>query len=146
MPSFDIVSEIDKPELANGLHQANKELSTRFDFKGTDARVELTESTLTVFADNDFQVRQATDVLCEKLAKRGLDLTCLHYREIEEVGGGKARQVIELKEGIDSELGRKLVKQIKDKKLKVQTAIQGDQLRLNNRGCSLFWSITNLYY
>ncbi len=133
MPSFDIVSEIDKPELANGLHQANKELSTRFDFKGTDARVELTESTLTVFADNDFQVRQATDVLCEKLAKRGLDLTCLHYREIEEVGGGKARQVIELKEGIDSELGRKLVKQIKDKKLKVQTAIQGDQLRVTGK-------------
>jgi len=133
MPSFDIVSEIDKPELANGLHQANKELSTRFDFKGTDARVELTASTLTVFADNDFQVRQATDVLCEKLAKRGLDLTCLHYREIEEVGGGKARQVIELKEGIDSELGRKLVKQIKDKKLKVQTAIQGDQLRVTGK-------------
>jgi len=69
----------------------------------------------------------------QKLAKRGLDLTCLHYREIEEVGGGKARQVIELKEGIDSELGRKLVKQIKDKKLKVQTAIQGDQLRVTGK-------------
>jgi uncharacterized protein YajQ (UPF0234 family) len=133
MPSFDIVSEIDKPELTNGLHQANKELSTRFDFKGTDARVELAAKSLTVFADNDFQVRQAVDVLCEKLAKRGLDLTCLHYQEIEEVGGGKARQVIDLKEGIDSDLGRKLVKQIKDKKLKVQTAIQGDQLRITGK-------------
>jgi len=91
MPSFDIVSEIDKPELSNGLHQANKELSTRFDFKGTDARVELSASALTVFADSDFQVRQAVDVLCEKLAKRGIDMACLHYREIEEVGGGKAR-------------------------------------------------------
>ncbi len=133
MPSFDIVSEIDKPELTNGLHQANKELATRFDFKGTDARVELSTDTLTVFADNDFQVRQAVDVLCEKLAKRKLDLSCLHYREIEEVGGAKAKQIIDLKEGIDSDLGRKLVKQIKDKKLKVQTAIQGDQLRVTGK-------------
>ncbi|MFQ3244001.1 MAG: hypothetical protein ACJAYF_001543 [Arenicella sp.] len=133
MPSFDIVSEIDKPELTNGLHQANKELSTRFDFKGSDARVEQTASTLTVFADNDFQVRQAVDVLCQKLAKRGLDLSCLHYHEIEEVGGGKARQIIDLKEGIDTDLGRKLVKQIKDKKLKVQTAIQGEQLRVTGK-------------
>jgi uncharacterized protein YajQ (UPF0234 family) len=133
MPSFDIVSEIDKPELTNGLHQANKELSTRFDFKGSDARVEQTASSLTVFADNDFQVRQAVDVLCQKLAKRGLDLSCLHYHEIEEVGGGKARQIIDLKEGIDSDLGRKLVKQIKDKKLKVQTAIQGEQLRVTGK-------------
>lgn len=133
MPSFDIVSEIDKPELTNGLHQANKELSTRFDFKGTDARVESSSSTLTVFADNDFQVRQAVDVLCEKLAKRGVDLACLHYQEIEEIGADKARQVIDLKEGIDSDLGRKLVKQIKDKKLKVQTAIQGDQLRVTGK-------------
>ena len=133
MPSFDIVSEIDKPELTNGLHQANKELSTRFDFKGTDARVESSSSTLTVFADNDFQVRQAVDVLCEKLAKRGVDLTCLHYQEIEEIGADKARQVIDLKEGIDSDLGRKLVKQIKDKKLKVKTAIKGDQLRVTGK-------------
>ena len=133
MPSFDIVSEIDKPELTNSLHQANKELSTRFDFKGSDARVELSASSLTVFADSDFQVRQAVDILCEKLAKRGLDLSCLHYREIEEVGGGTAKQIIDLKEGIDSDLGRKLVKQIKDKKLKVQTAIQGDQLRVTGK-------------
>lgn len=133
MPSFDIVSEIDKPELTNGLHQANKELSTRFDFKGSDARVELSAKALTVFADNDFQIRQAVDILCERLAKRGLDLSCLHYQEIEEVGGGKARQVIDLKEGIDSDLGRSLVKKIKDKKLKVQTAIQGDQLRVTGK-------------
>ena len=133
MPSFDIVSEIDKPELNNAIHQANKELNTRFDFKGTDARVETTDKTLIVFADSDFQVRQAVDVLTNKLAKRGIDLACLKYREIEEIGGAKARQIIDLQEGINSDLGRKLVKQIKDKKLKVQTAIQGEQLRVTGK-------------
>ncbi len=133
MPSFDVVSEIDKPELANALHQANKELSTRFDFKGTDARVEQSDNTLTVFADNEFQVKQAVDVLCNKLASRGVDLVCLDYQEIQEIGMEKAKQVIHLKEGINSELGRKLVKQIKDKKLKVQTAIQGEQLRVTGK-------------
>lgn len=133
MPSFDIVSEINQPELTNALHQANKELSTRFDFKGTDARVEHSGSNLIVYADNDFQVKQAVDVLCLKLSSRGVDLACLHSQEIEEIGGGKARQILELKEGIDKELGRKLVKQIKDKKLKVQTAIQGDQLRVTGK-------------
>jgi len=133
MPSFDIVSEIDKPELNNALQQANKELSTRFDFKGTDARVEMNATSLTVFADNEFQVKQALDVLLNKLAKRSIDLACLNYQKIEEVGGGKARQIIELKEGINSELGRKLVKQIKDKKFKVQTAIQGEQLRVTGK-------------
>jgi len=133
MPSFDIVSEIDKPELNNALHQANKELNTRFDFKGSDARVESTDNTLTVFADNEFQVKQATDVLVNKLSKRGIDLACLKYREIEEIGSGKARQLIDLQEGINSDLGRKLVKQIKDKKMKVQTAIQGDQLRVTGK-------------
>ena len=133
MPSFDVVSEIDKPELNNAVHQANKELSTRFDFKGTDARVETSDAALTVYADNDFQVKQAVDVLCTKLAKRGVDLACLDYQEIEEIGGGKARQVIRLQEGIDSDLGRKLVKQIKDKKLKVQAQIQGDQLRVTGK-------------
>jgi uncharacterized protein YajQ (UPF0234 family) len=133
MPSFDIVSEIDKPELTNAVHQANKEIGTRFDFKGTDARVEASDKTLTVFADSDFQVKQAVDVLCNKLAKRGIDLTCLKYREIEEIGATKARQIIDLQEGISTELGRKLVKQIKDKKLKVQTAIQGEQLRVTGK-------------
>lgn len=133
MPSFDIVSEIDKPELTNAVHQTNKELTTRFDFKGSDARVEKTDARLTVFADNDFQLRQAVDVLCLKLAKRGIDLACLKYNEIEEIGADKARQHIDLQEGINTDLGRKLVKQIKDKKLKVQTAIQGEQLRVTGK-------------
>ncbi len=130
MPSFDIVSEIDKPELNNAIHQANKELNTRFDFKGSDARVESSSNTLTVFADNEFQVKQAADVLVNKLSKRGVDLACLKYREIEEIGASKAKQIIDLQEGINSDLGRKLVKQIKEKKMKVQTAIQGEQLRV----------------
>jgi len=133
MPSFDVVSEIDKPELTNAIHQANKELGTRFDFKGTDARVEYNDRRLTVFAENDFQVKQAVDVLCIKLAKRGIDLACLNYHDLEEIGGGKARQIIDLQEGINTDLGRKLVKQIKDQKYKVQTAIQGEQLRVTGK-------------
>ncbi|MBX2848291.1 MAG: YajQ family cyclic di-GMP-binding protein [Acidiferrobacterales bacterium] len=133
MPSFDVVSEIDKPELANAINQTNRELATRFDFKGTDARVEQVENQIIMFADNEFQIKQAVDVLCNKLSKRGVDLACLEYRKIEEIGGGKARQIIGLKEGISSELGRKLVKQIKDEKIKVQTAIQGDQLRISGK-------------
>ena len=133
MPSFDVVSEVNKPELSNALHQANKEISTRFDFKGTDARFEQSGNVVTAFADNEFQVKQAVDVLCNKLASRGIDLGCLHYQEIQEIGMGKAKQVIEIKEGIDSELGRKLVKQIKEQKLKVQTAIQGQQLRVTGK-------------
>ena len=133
MPSFDVVSEIDKPELTNAVHQANKELGTRFDFKGTDARVEQADKSVTVFADNDFQVKQAVDVLCNKMARRGVDLACMSYREIEEIGGGKARQVIDLQEGISGDLARKMVKLIKDQKMKVQTAIQGEQLRISGK-------------
>jgi len=133
MPSFDVVSEIDKPELNNSVHQANKELSTRFDFKGSDAKVEVKENLLTVFADNEFQVKQAVDVLCLKLAKRGLDLACLDAQSIEEIGGAKARQKILLKEGISADLGRKIVKEIKDKKMKVQAQIQGEQLRVTGK-------------
>jgi len=133
MPSFDVVSEIDKPELSNAVHQANKELGTRFDFKGSDARVEQSDTRLSVFADNEFQVKQAVEILLTKLSKRGLDLACLSHQPIEEIGGGKARQYIELHEGIDSDLGRKLVKQIKQQNLKVQTAIQGDQLRVTGK-------------
>lgn len=133
MPSFDVVSEIDKPELSNAVHQANKELNTRFDFKGSDARVEVQDHLLVVFADSEFQVKQAVEVLCLKLAKRGIDLACLDGQAIEEIGGNKARQKIALKEGIDADLGRKIVKMIKDKKLKVQAQMQGDQLRVTGK-------------
>ena len=133
MPSFDVVSEIDKPELTNAVHQANKELSTRFDFKGSDARVEASDQALTVFADNEFQVKQAVEVLCLKLSKRGIDLACLEAQTIEEISGGKARQRIALKEGIDADLGRKLIKLIKDEKRKVQAQMQGVQCRVTGK-------------
>lgn len=133
MPSFDVVSEIERTELNNAIHQANKEISTRFDFKGTDARFELNENRITAFADNEFQVKQAVDVLCTKLASRGINLKCLDYQEIQEIGMSKAKQIIDLKEGIGTELAKKLVKQIKEKKLKVQAAIQGQQLRVTGK-------------
>lgn len=130
MPSFDVVSEINKPELTNAVDQANREISNRFDFKGSDARVETAEKHITIFADNDFQVKQAADVLYNKLAKRGIDIACIDAADVEEIGGGKAKQMLNLQEGIDKELAKKLIKLIKDQKLKVQTAIQGDQLRV----------------
>jgi len=107
MPSFDVVSEIDKPELANATKQTLKELSTRFDFKYTDARAEYTDSCITMFADNKFQIKQADDELCNKFSKRRLELACVYYQKIEEIGGGKVCQIINLEEGINSELGRK---------------------------------------
>ena len=133
MPSFDVVSEINKPELTNAVDQANREISNRFDFKGSDARVESSDNFLTVFADNDFQVKQAADVLYNKLAKRGIDIACIDAKDVEEIGGGKAKQTLNLQEGIDKELTKKLIKIIKDQKLKVQTAIQGEQLRVTGK-------------
>ncbi len=133
MPSFDVVSEVDKPELTNALDQANREISARYDFKGSDARVESKDSALTVFADSEFQVQQAAEILRLKLAKRGIDLACLDPKDIEEIGGAKAKQVILIKEGINADLSRKIVKQIKEQKLKVQTAMQGEQLRVTGK-------------
>ena len=133
MPSFDVVSEIDKPELTNAIDQANREISNRFDFKGSDARVEASDKHLSVFADTEFQVQQAVDILYNKLAKRGIDIACIDAKEVEEIGGGKAKQTLVLQEGIDKELAKKIIKLIKDQKLKVQTAIQGEQLRVTGK-------------
>lgn len=133
MPSFDVVSEVDKPELNNALDQANREITTRYDFKGSDARVEYKDNNITVFADNEFQVQQADEILRLKLAKRGIDLACLKAQEIEEIGGGKARQIIAVQEGIEQDLARKMVKQIKASKIKVQASIQGNQLRISGK-------------
>ena len=133
MPSFDVVSEVDKQELANAVDQANREIGNRYDFKGTDARVEHVEPSLVVYADNEFQVDQATDVLRNKLAKRGVDLACLSVGETEEIGGGKARRYITICEGIDRELAKKITRLVKDQKMKVQVSIQGDQLRVNGK-------------
>jgi cyclic-di-GMP-binding protein len=132
MPSFDVVSEINQHELTNALDQANREISTRFDFKGTNTRIEHVEKVLTVHAPAEFQIQQALDILRNRLAKRGIDLACLKI-DPPVISGSEARQIITVREGIDSELARQIVKQIKDSKLKVQAQIQGSQVRVSGK-------------
>ena len=132
MPSFDIVSQVDLHELRNGVDQANREFSTRFDFKGSGARVDQEELTLTLHAANEFQIKQMQEVLMTKLAKRSVDIGCLQMDEIE-ASGQQARQRIAVRQGIDDNLARKIVKLVKDTKLKVQTAIQGEQVRVTGK-------------
>lgn len=131
MPSFDIVSEVNQVEVRNALDQANKELSTRFDFKGSDARVEQKEKTLTLYADDDFKLSQVTDILTAKLAKRGVDVRSLKYGDIEKISGNKVKQVVTVREGVEQDLAKKIVKLVKDSKLKVQASIQGEAVRIS---------------
>ena len=131
MPSFDIVSEVNQVEVRNALDQANREISTRFDFKGSDARVEHKEKELTLYADDDFKLRQVTDVLLGKLTKRGVDVRALKFGNVEKIGGDKVKQVVTLRVGIEQELAKKIVREIKDSKLKVQASIQGDAVRVS---------------
>ena len=131
MPSFDIVSEINKVELKNAVEQANKELSTRFDFKGSDARIEQKELELTVYADDNFKLKQVMEVFTGKMAKRNVDVRALDPQEPEKISGDKLKQLVKVREGIEQETGKKIVKLIKDSRLKVQAAIQGDQLRVS---------------
>jgi uncharacterized protein YajQ (UPF0234 family) len=133
MPSFDIVSEVNQVEVRNAVDQCNKEVSNRFDFKGSDARVEINdkEKTLAVFADDEFKLSQVMDVLTGRLAKRGIDVRCLEPGKTETIGGDKVKQIVKVREGIDQELGKKIVKLIKDSKMKVQGSIQGDVLRVS---------------
>lgn len=131
MPSFDIVSEVNQVELKNAIDQTNKEISNRFDFKGSDARVELADNALTVFADDDFKIAQVHDVLIAKMAKRNVDVRSLQRAKSEKIGGDKMKQVITVKVGVDQELGKKIQKMVKDSKLKVQASIQGDAVRIS---------------
>lgn len=133
MPSFDVVSRVDWHEVANAVDQANREVRNRFDFKGSDARVEQVESRLTIHADDEYRVGQVRDILESRLAKRGIDISCLAAKEVRESGGGSAQQEIIVRAGIDSDLARLLVKTIKTNKMKVQTAIQADQLRVSGK-------------
>ncbi len=132
MPSFDVVSEIDLHELANAVDQTNREVSNRFDFKGTDSRVELKENVMTVCAESDFQVDQIKDILSNKITKRGIDVACLKEDELF-IAGKEAKQVLTARHGLDSDLARKVVKQVKEAKLKVQAAIQGEQVRITGK-------------
>jgi uncharacterized protein YajQ (UPF0234 family) len=135
MPSFDIVSEVNQVEVHNGVDQCNKELGSRFDFKGSDARVEMDdkEKKLTAYADDDFKLGQLRDILTGKLAKRGIDIRCLQLGKIEKVSGNTVKQEIGVRVGIEQELGKKIVKLIKDSKLKVQASIQGDAVRISGQ-------------
>src|SRR5579862_928036 len=131
MPSFDIVSEVNQVEVRNAIDQANKEISTRFDFKGSDARVEYDGKAMTLFADDDFKLRQVTDVLIAKLAKRQVDVRSLDYGTIEKISGNKVKQSVTVRTGVAQDLAKKIVKLLKESKLKVQSSIQGDAVRVS---------------
>jgi uncharacterized protein YajQ (UPF0234 family) len=132
MPSFDVVSDFDAHEASNAVDQANREVTTRFDFKGSGSKFVLDGQLITLTSQSEFQLQQMLDILRQKLAKRGIDLGCMEEREAETVGS-EARQTVLLRKGIESDLARKLVKMIKGSKLKVQAAIQGDQLRVSGK-------------
>jgi uncharacterized protein YajQ (UPF0234 family) len=131
MPSFDIVSQVNKAEVTNAVDQCNREISNRFDFKGSDARVEQKDYELSAYADDEFKLGQLLDVLNGKLAKRSVDIRCMSKGAIEKVSGGKVKQILTLKVGVETELAKKIVKLIKDNKLKVQAGIQGDAVRVS---------------
>ena len=132
MPSFDIVSEVDLHELNNAVDQANREVGTRFDFKGVDAEFTLADSVITLTAQVDFQIQQMLDILKSKMVKRGIDITCLKEGDVT-VTGQRASLPVTVQQGIESDLARKIVKMVKDTKIKVQTAIQGEKLRVTGK-------------
>lgn len=132
MPSFDIVSEVDLHEVTNAVDQASREVGQRFDFKGTNAKFEQQESVVTLTAPSDFQLNQMLDILKLKLAKRNIDTACLKI-DLPVLSGQIARQVVTMRQGIDTELGKKIQRQIKDSKLKVQAAIQDKQVRVTGK-------------
>ena len=132
MPSFDVVSEADMIEVKNAVEQSQKEIATRFDFKGTGASVEHKENELTVVADSEFQLQQVRDVLTNKLSKRKVDVRFLDVGKIEKIGGDKVKQVIKIKNGIETEDAKKIVKALKESKMKVQASIQGESVRVTS--------------
>ncbi len=132
MPSFDIVSEYDLHEANNAVDQANREVTTRFDFKGSGARYEFKDGIITMSAEVEFQLQQMLDILQGKLTKRGIDITCMDIAD-PQIAGKTAQQILTLKQGLETDLARKIVKLIKQKKLKVQAAIQGEKVRVTGK-------------
>jgi hypothetical protein len=130
MPSFDVVSEVDQHELKNALDQTNREIGTRYDFKGSNARIEQAGNQLSLEAESEFQLKQMIPILKEKMSRRGIDVDCLEFGDVVEMNR-RARQPVTVREGLDSATARKMVKMIKESKLKVQAAIQGEQLRVS---------------
>src|SRR5438309_10621258 len=131
MPSFDVVSQVDRQEVKNAVEQTNKEVSNRFDFKGSDARVEQNELVLTVYADDEFKLGQVMDVLRARLAKRNVDVRSLEPGTIEKISGDKLKQPVKVKVGIPQDKAKSVVKLLKDAKLKVAGSIQGEAVRVS---------------
>ena len=132
MPSFDVIIEVDKVELKNAVDQSNKELSNRFDFKGSDARIELSDDeTLSIYADDEFKMNQVYDLMIGKMTKREIDIRSLTKQKLEKVSGDKVKQSVTVLSGIDKELAKRIVRTVKDHKLKVQGSIQGDVVRFS---------------
>ena len=132
MPSFDVVSELDMHEVSNAVDQANREVATRFDFKGTESNFGREETVVTLHTESEFQLGQMLDILRSKLNRRGIDLACMKVDEPEQTGR-RAKQVATLRQGIGPELAKKIVKMIKDRKLKVQAQIQGEKVRVSGK-------------
>ena len=132
MPSFDVVSEVDKHELTNAIDQSNREVTNRFDFKGTNARVERNDNVLTIIAVAEFQIKQIVDILQGKMTKRGIDIDCLDFQEVTE-SNNESRQNVTVREGIEKDIARQMIKLIKDSKIKVQAQIQQNQLRVSGK-------------
>jgi len=132
MPSFDVVSEVDMHEVANGVDQANRVVASRFDFKGVDAKYERDEAVITMQAEAEFQLKQMLDILQTKLNARGVDIACLEVDK-PEIAGKQAKQKVTLRQGLDAPLAKEIVKLIKDGKLKVQAAIQGEKVRVSGK-------------
>ena len=131
MPSFDIVSQVDRQEVKNAIEQTNKEITNRFDFKGSDARVEQAELVLTVYADDEFKLGQVMDVLRTRLAKRNVDVRALESGAIEKISGDKVKRPVTVKVGVPQDKGKQIQKLIKDAKVKVNASIQGDAVRVS---------------
>ena len=132
MPTFDTVSEVDHHELSNAIDQANREIGTRYDFKGSDSKIEQSANELTLISESEFQIKQMAPILREKMAKRGIDVSCLEFADIIEMNK-KAKQQVTVKEGLDKDISRKIVKLIKESKIKVQAAVQDEQVRVTGK-------------
>ena len=133
MPSFDAVSKVDTAELTNAVDQASREIGQRYDFKGSSAQIERGDELITLYGDSEFQLKQVADIFYAKAAKRGIDVSSFDAQKIEAIGGDKAKQAVKVKQGIDKELAKKMVKLVKESGLKVQAAIQGDELRVTGK-------------
>ncbi len=133
LPSFDVVSEIDLQEVDNALHTTSKEIGNRYDFKGSKASIERKEHELVLLAEDEYKLGQMLDLLAQRLVKRGIDLKALEIGKVTDAAGGMQRQVCTLKAGVSAEIGKKMIKLLKDGKLKVQASMQGDQLRVTGK-------------